>query len=194
MIGYKVIIGVIAAVIALLSYIPYFRNMFSGKTKPHAFSWLVWAVLLSIGFAAQVVENGGAGAWVAGSTAFLCFAIFVFALFKGKRDFPLFDWLCLLGAGIAIAIWRMTNDALIAVILVTLIDALGFLPTFRKAYHRPHEDTITTFGLNGLGFFLSLFALETYTVATWLYPASLVLTNSLFVLLVAIRRKQLSRA
>ena len=125
MVGYKVILAILAAVIALISYIPYFRNMFSGKTKPHAFSWLVWTVLLSIGFAAQVVEKGGAGAWITGSTAFLCFVIFGCALFKGERDFSRFDWLCLLGAGIAIVLWRVTNDALIAVVLVVLIDALG---------------------------------------------------------------------
>lgn len=188
MVDYKIVLAVLATVISLIGYVPYFRNMLSGKTKPHAFSWLVWAVITSIGFAAQVVEKAGPGAWVTGFTALICFVVFGFALFKGKKDFSLFDWLCLLGAFVAIALWRITQDALVAVILVSLIDALGFLPTFRKGYHKPHEDTITTFGLNALKFFISLFALETYTITTWLYPVSLVITNGLFVLMVYVRR------
>jgi hypothetical protein len=189
MLPYKVILSSLAVLIALISYIPYFRNIFLGRTKPHAFSWLVWSVLTGIAFAAQVVEKGGAGAWVTGFTAVACFTIFVFALFRGKRRFPLFDWLCLLAAFAGIALWVYTDNPAIAVVIVTLTDALAFAPTFRKGYQKPFEETASTFALSSLKFLIALFALESYSLATWLYPASLVLMNGAFVVMLLIRRK-----
>jgi hypothetical protein len=191
MIDYKESLGLIAILIGLVSYVPYFINIFRGKTKPHAFSWLIWAVLTGIAFAAQVTEKGGAGSWVTGVTALACFFIFVLALFKGFRHFPVFDWLTLAIACVSIIIWKLTNDPTISVILITVIDAIGFLPTFRKGFMRPFEETATTFTLSAIKFVPALFALESFTIATWLYPASLVLMNGLFVCMLLIRRKQL---
>lgn len=84
---YKIFLGYLAVVIGIVSYIPYITNIFRGKTKPHAFSWLVWAVLTGIAFAAQIVENGGAGTWVIEATALTCMVIFILALFMCNSFF-----------------------------------------------------------------------------------------------------------
>ena len=193
MLDYKVILGSIAIIIGFIAYFPYFRNIFAGKTKPHAFSWFVWGVLTSIAFAAQVVENAGAGAWATGFTALACFTISVLALFKGDKHFPLFDWFSLIAAFVAMALWWATKDPTASVILVTITDAFAYLPTFRKGFYKPHEETVITFALNSIKFLIAMFALETFSLATWLYPASLVLTNGLFVTLLLVRRKQMQK-
>lgn len=76
-------------------------------------------------------------------------------------------------------------------ILITVIDTLGFAPTFRKAYHKPQEETLITFALSAVKFVISIVALSNYSTVTVLYPASLVLMNGLFVAMLIIRRKQL---
>ena len=86
MLEYKTILGIIAVIIALAGYVPYFRDIFRGKTKPHAFSWLVWASLTGIAFFGQIFDKGGAGAWVTGFTAVVSFAIFFLALKKGEKN------------------------------------------------------------------------------------------------------------
>ena len=193
MFDYKVILGIIATLLALLSYIPYFRDIFMGKTKPHAFSWFVWAVLTAIAFAAQVVKNGGAGAWVTGFTALACFTISVLAVIKGKRDFPIVDWLSLGAAFIAMALWAYTNDPALSVILITLADALAFLPTFRKGFFFPNEETASTFFLSSIKFVFGILALNTFNISTVLYPASLVIMNGAFVVLLLARKNTLNR-
>jgi hypothetical protein len=187
----KVIIGIIAVILAALSFIPYIINIFKNKTKPHTFSWLVWSVLMAIGFAGQVSGNAGAGSWAIGVGSILCFSIFLASLFKGEKNIVLADWLSLLGAGISLIFWYVTNNALISIILITLIDMFGFFPTFRKAYYKPFEETSMTFFIAGLSDILVLFALENYSIITWLYPASLIITNILFVSMVGARRKSL---
>jgi len=56
---YKVILGTVAVVMALYSYVPYIKDIFAGKTKPHAFTWLIWGLLTSIAFFGQMADRGG---------------------------------------------------------------------------------------------------------------------------------------
>lgn len=189
---YKVLLGVTAVVIGFIGYVPYFRDIFSAKTKPHAFSWLVWGVLTGIAFVGQVVSGGGAGTWVTGFTTVICLVIFGLALSKGKKDFPLVDWLSLLGAGFALLLWFLTDDPLGAVILISIIDAVGFIPTYRKSYIRPSEETVFTYHMSSLKYLVGLFALGSYSLVTVLYPVSLIISNTLFVMLLITRRKQLA--
>lgn len=190
MVEIKIILGTIAVIIALIGYVPYFRDIFRGKTKPHAYSWLVWGILTGIGFFGQILNKGGAGAWVTGITALICFTIFFFALKKGERNITFSDKLTLFGAFIAMLSWYLTSNPLSALILVIITDALGFFPTFRKSYHKPKEETMLTFFLNGLKFAIALFALETYSLNTYLYPVYLILANWIFVGMLIVRRMQ----
>lgn len=188
----KEALGILAVLIGLIGYIPYFTTIFSGKTKPHAFTWFVWGLLTAIAFGGQIAGNGGAGAWVTGFTALVSFTICGLALVKGKRDFPLADWLCLAGCMLALALWAFTKDPLAAIILITIIDMMAFIPTFRKSYHKPQSEPAFTYALSGLKFVFGIMALSSYSLVTILYPASLVLTNGLFVGMILVRRKQLN--
>jgi hypothetical protein len=191
-VDYKTLLGGLAVLIGFLSYIPYFRDILKSKTKPHAFSWLVWSVLTGIAFFAQIVKDAGAGSWINAGTAIMCFAVFVLALVKGERNIKNADVWSLVGAGAGLVLWLLTDNPVMAVILVTLIDALGFFPTFRKSYYKPHEETLSTFVVSTIKYAISLIALQSYSVTTWLFPASLVLTNGLFVVMLIFRRKALS--
>lgn len=177
---------------ALVSYYFYFRDIWAGRTKPHAFTWLIWTSLTAIGFAAQIADDGGPGAWVTGFTAAVSVLIFATSLFRGERNITRSDWACLLGAGLAAVLWGVTDNALLAVILVSVIDALGFAPTFRKSFHRPHEETLITYELSGIKFVLALIALDNFTAVTAFYPASLVLMNGVFAAMLIIRRRQVA--
>lgn len=189
MLDYRLFLSAVGILFAFAAYAIYIRNILSGKTKPHAFSWFVWGVLASIAFAAQVSEKGGYGALVMGFTAVSCFFIAVLAFVKGKRDFPLFDWLSLAAAFVALGLWLYTKTPVLSVILITATDAFAFLPTIRKGYLKPREETATTFALSGTKFFLSLFALNRFTIATAFYPSALVAMNVFFVTMLLVRRR-----
>ena len=191
MTDYKIFLGYLAIIISFASYVPYFKNIFSGKVKPHAFSWFVWGLLTTVAFAAQVVDKAGAGAWVTASTALACYGVFALALFKGDRKFSLFDWVALVSALIALALWAFTKNPTMSVILVTVVDALGFLPTFRKGYYKPFEESAGLYTASTVKYIIGIFALQSLSVSTWLFPASLVITNAIFVLVLLVRRSQL---
>jgi predicted neutral ceramidase superfamily lipid hydrolase len=191
MIESKIIFAVIATILGLIGYIPYISDIFKGKTKPHIFSWFIWGLLTAIGFLAQVVGGAGPGAWVTGVTALICFLITALAFNRGEKNITRGDWFCFVGALFGIVLWVTTDNPLSAVILITIIDAVAYIPTFRKAYHKPFEETLIEYILSSLKFVVALFALDAFTLVTALYPVSLVITNGAFAIMVIVRRGKL---
>ena len=189
--GYQALLGAAGALVGLVSYVPYFRDMFRGTTKPHPFSWFVWGLVGAIAFSAQLVSGAGYGVLPTGITALACFAIAGFAVFeKTSRIMPL-DVVSFVGALLGIVVWRLTGDPLHAVVIVLCVHFLGFLPTYRKAYYAPHGETRLTFILSFCKWALGLLALGSFTLTTALFPAGVLVLNLSFVVMVTIRRWQL---
>jgi hypothetical protein len=192
MFDYKTVLGAVAAVIGIISYAPYLRDIFLLKTKPHFFSWFIWSILTGVAFIIQVITQGGPGAWVTGFTALICLFIAGLAIQYGEKRITVSDWFCFVGALLGIILWLTTENPVGAVIIITLTDALAFVPTFRKTYFKPQEETLVEYAFASLKFLIGLFALSTFNLTTALYPASLVFMNGLFVTMALARRKQLS--
>lgn len=190
----RVFIGVFAGVGSLFGYALYFRSIFQGKTKPHPFSWLIFLIVDGLAFAAQVVSGGGPGAWVLGVSSFMNGVVFIFALSRGERRIVPIDWICLVCAFAGIVLWHITNDPLAGVVFVTIADGLAKIPTIRKSYLRPNEESMSIWSLDIGKFILSIAALSSLTLTTTLFPAEAAITNALLVVIVLFRRSQLRRA
>ena len=147
---------------------------------------------MGITFFAQVFTGAGAGAWVTGISAVAVLGIALLSLSKGDKEVTIFDWICFSGAVLGIILWRATNDPLVAVIIVVIADTIAFMPTFRKAYIRPKEETMSLFVLSAAKYVVSLLALSTFSATTALFPAVLVASNLALVLLLIVRRRQLA--
>lgn len=182
-------VGILAALITLLGFVFYLRDVFRGKTKPHAFTWLIWSSINAVVFAAQITESGGAGSLVSGSVCVGTFAVFVSSLAQGEQNVVSLDWIFLAGAGLAGICWILTDGPLLSVILVTIIDGCGFLPTFRKSYYRPNEESISLYILDNIAFLASVFALDKISVETALFPLFVITIDSSLVGMILLRRR-----
>lgn len=185
----KTVLGTVAIVISIFGYAPYIYDIYRGKTKPHAFSWLIWGTLTAIAFAAQLSDNGGIGAWPTGITALLSGVIFVTSLKYGERNIVKSDWYYLIAAFIGLLLWPLAKSPLLSVIVVSIIDVLGFFPTFRKSYNRPFEETLSTHAITPIKHGLSTIALRNYSVVTVIYPLSLFISSVVFVIMLLVRRR-----
>lgn len=184
------LLGGIGSFISLASTIPYIWLMVKGQVRPHLFSWFIWGLFNFIAGCAQMVEGGGPGAWVNFASAASTWGTAILGLFMGgTRDIARSDWYALAGVGIATIPWALTDDPLWSVILITTIDMMAFYPTFRKGWVKPHEDMATSYAISAIKHVLGLMALNVYNITTMLFPASLVLTNSLFVAMLCVRRR-----
>lgn len=188
----KDIFAFIGIAITLVGYAAYITSIFRGNTKPHPFSWIIWATLTAIAFFAQISDEAGPGAWVTATTAVISYLIVVLAYLKRHdQTITRSDWITFLAAIFAIPLWFITDTPLWSVIWITIIDGLGFYPTFRKTWAKPSDELPFHYGVAGLKFIFALFSLENFTLITALYPFSLVIMNFTFIAMLYWRRFQL---
>ncbi|OGG79811.1 hypothetical protein A3A39_00905 [Candidatus Kaiserbacteria bacterium RIFCSPLOWO2_01_FULL_54_13] len=190
---YHVVLALVASLFGVVGYVIYIRNIFRGFTKPHVFTWLAFALLDFIVFAAQLVAGGGPGSFVLLLGAFANVAIAILAFTKGEKDITRSDWVYFTLALLAILLWRVTYEPLTAVVILSLALILSYIPTFRKSYGKPHEESISIWGFDVFRFGISLFALSSFNLTTVLFPASIVVANASLVLMLLLRRRTLGR-
>jgi hypothetical protein len=187
----KVILGFCSVIPAAIGYVPYVYNILKGKTKPHAYSWLVWSAIALVGFIIQVRGQGGPGSWLLGVATASTFSIFVLSLFYGHKDIHIADKISLAFATLAFVFLIGIDQPLTAAILITIIEAVGaFFPTFRKSYNKPFEETALAYFTYAISIGLSLLALEHYTLASILYPSVDFLLYFTLVTFLLVRRYQ----
>jgi len=184
----KALLGTIAVVCGLAGYVPYFYGMAKGRTRPHVFSWFIWGVLTGIAFIIQLAANAGPGAWITGVTALACLSIAACALKYGERTITRSDWITFIVGMLSIPLWLVTKDPVWSVLLISIIDALGFWPTFRKTWHKPWEEALTSHFVNGSKWIFAIAALNEMTFTTAFYPFTLVIINNVFVAMALWRR------
>ncbi len=186
----KSVIGVVAVILVFVGYVPYIRDVLAGRTVPHVYSWFLWGFVTAIAFALQFSGNAGIGAFVTLAAASMCSVVFVLGMMgKGKKDITLVDSIFMILALVALVVWVFAKQPVLSAVLTTMIDLLGFAPTVRKSWNKPHTETISFYYLNSLRFALAIVSLQHYSVVTALYPASWLVANGGFALLLWWRRR-----
>lgn len=188
----KEIPATIAIVLTFVAFIPYVRSILRGQTKPHVFSWLIWGLASVIVFLAQLAEGAGIGAWSIGISGVLALYI-AFLAYQHQADGGITrpDWVFFFLAMASLPLWYLTRNPFWAVIILTLVDTLGFGPTFRKAYRAPYEEQLLLYIFMTLSNLTSIAALERYTWTTILFPAVVSANCVIFIAIVMIRRKSI---
>ena len=146
---------------------------------------------MSIAFVAQVVENAGPGSWHIGMSALVTFFIVGVSFFRGEKNITRSDWVAFIIALSAIPVWKMTGNPLWAIVIVSMIDAAAFYPTFRKSWKKPWEESALAYFIGMVQFSLSIFALERVAFTTVLYPAVVMTFDALLFLFLLWRRRVL---
>ena len=187
---FRIVMGASSVVIMFAAYGVYFwQSTRQNNVQPHPFSWLLWGLVTGVAYVVQVVMGAGPGSWVAGFTAVICLLIGTFSLLRNRWHFSRFEWISL-GAGLVVLLYYLiVKNPTWSAILATATDVIGYAPTLRKGWLEPRRDSVTSFALNSAKFIPALAALNSYSLATWLYPATLVVVNGLVACLLLYRRR-----
>lgn len=190
---YKEVLSAVAIALTFVAFYPYLRGIIRGTTMPHVFSWAIWGSTTFVVFLAQLQAGGGVGAWPIGVSGAITAMIATVAYVK-RADVTITraDWLFLSAAMSSLPLWYATSDPTWAVVVLTVVDLLGFGPTLRKAYVAPHSESSVFFGLFAARNVIVVMALESYSVATVLFPAVIAIASALLILLIAYRRRSMA--
>ncbi|OGK62400.1 hypothetical protein A2334_02750 [Candidatus Roizmanbacteria bacterium RIFOXYB2_FULL_38_10] len=187
----KIFISILAIILTFIGYVPYIRDTFTGKTTPHIYTWFIWGFVTAIAFGLQLSGGAGVGAWITLAVVLISALIFVVGLRNGKKDIAPLDTVFLLLSLVALVLWLIAKQPILSIILVCTIDMFGFVPTIRKSWHKPYSETLFSYELAGFRHGISLLALQNYSIVTWLYPVTWSIANTLFSVMLIIRRRQI---
>lgn len=190
----KTLLGFTAIGLTFIGYIPYFKDIIKGKTKPHLYSWFLWFLVTGIVFALQYTGGAGIGSFVTLTVSLMC-AIVIGLSFKYgvNRDVKLIDAVFILLALAALGFWLIAKQPVISTILSTTIDLFGFAPTIRKSWNKPHTETLSFYAITSFRFLITILSISHYSIVTALYPTAWLFGNGLFALMLLIRRRRLAK-
>lgn len=186
----KEIISLVAVILTFIAYIPYYRDILRGKTHPHIYTWSLWGLLTVLLVIFQIKGGAGSATWVTAAAGILCIGVVFLSLKNGKKDITTSDTVIALLSLAAIGFWLIADQPVVSVILVIIADMLAFIPTIRKSWHRPYNETLSLYVTNALRFFLALAAVETYTFLSSAWIIAWAVGNALFSMMLVIRRRQ----
>jgi len=172
----KELASTLAIILTLIAFLPYLRGILGNTIKPHFFTWVIWGITTTVVFFAQLQDKGGVGAWPVGVSGCLTISIAVLAFIKrADISIRLLDWVFLIAALSSLPVWFFTTDPMLAVVILTIVDVLGFGPTAIKVWHAPWTESPVFYFLYVISNLLVLVALENYSVTTALFPAAIAL-------------------
>lgn len=185
----KLLFSAIAIALTFIAFIPYIYSIVVGKTKPHVFSWIIWGLTTVIVFFAQLQAGAGIGAWPIGVSGCITLLIAFLAFIKrGDISITKVDWLFFGSALASVPLWYFSSEPLWAVVVLTLVDLLGFGPTMRKAYDCPHQENRLFFTLFLVRNCFAILALEHFSLTTVLFPLSVNMVCCLLLAIISYRR------
>jgi hypothetical protein len=187
----KEIFSVLSIIAAIMAAAPYIAGIIRKETKPHMFSWLIWGLSSIICGMVQLAEGAGPGSWPLIVNGVYCLGVSFASLWIGTRDIKKIDYVVLGITLSTLPLWAITKNPLWSVLIVVTIDGLGYIPTIRKSWSRPQEESALSWALSCVFFIVSLLALEKIKITTCLYPAIFTVINTGFVLFLLARRKTL---
>jgi hypothetical protein len=188
----KSLLGIIATIIAVVGYVPYIRDTFSGKTKPHVFSWFLWSVVSFIAFGIQITNKGGFGSLANLAMGIICLIIFGRSLMNGTKQISKFDVISLILAIISIILWLIIKQPLLSITLVVIVDLFSFLPTFRKSWINPYQETLITWIMNCVRQILIILSLDQINIINAMYPIYAFIAVFIFWVMLIVRRKKVN--
>lgn len=180
-------------ILTFVAYIPYYRDIISGKTRPHVYSWSLWSLLTILIVALQIQGGAGPATWVTAAAGLLCVGVVFLSLRNGKKDITKSDTAVAILSLLAIVFWLFIHQPEISLTLVIVADLLAFIPTVRKSYIDPYSETLSLYITNALRFGLTLLAVEHYTYLSSAWVIAWAVGNALLSLLLIARRMKLRK-
>ena len=184
-------LGLLSVALAILAAIIYIAQTLRGEVRPHPLSWFLFGILSLTGYLVQRDEGARQGSWTLMAMTVICFLFVAASVARGERSFSRREWAFAVAGGAVFIVYLFTRQSNVAAALTTLVDALGYGPTFVRGWSQPKKDSVASFALNGIKFVPSLMAMDPISFATSFYPATLLVLNAAVAIMLVMRRRAL---
>ena len=176
-----VFIGAGVQVVGMAAYI---KETLQGKTKPNRMSWLMWSATPLIAGVAALADGAGLAALptlISGSSA-LVGLLASFANRNAYWKLGRFDYLCGLFSVLALVLWYITREPVIAILFAIISDIFATTPTVIKSWKQPKTETALAYTTGLFNALTSFTAIQTLTFSSIAFPLYWSLANCCIIL------------
>lgn len=181
---------IISAGLSLTGALVYIRDMFRGKSKPNLVTWGLWAFAPLIATIAALSADADGWAtvriFISGFGPLLVF-ISAFIVPKSYWRLSRFDYICGVFSIIAILVWLVAKQPLLAILLLAVADLFATLPTIIKAWKYPETETLYTYFIGLFTASIIIPAIPVWNIENSAFQIYLLLAN--VALFIAVSRK-----
>jgi hypothetical protein len=188
----RAVIGAAAAIINVLGFMPYIRDILRHKTKPERAMWWIYVFMFGVLFAAQMDAGGRWLLLITGAYLVESAVIAMLSVRYGYGSFHKRDTISLLVAAVGLLLWLATDMPLVAIMLVIIVDFAGFWLTLVKTWHAPHTETLISWQLACVSAILSMFSISTWKLDIVVYPLYAAVVTALLAWLIMHRRTKVT--
>ena len=159
----------IGALLNIVGSGTYAFNTLKGKTKPNRVTWFLWALAPLIAVSAQWAEGV---TWAALMTFMVGFGplIIFLASFVNRKAFwkiTKLDIVCGLISVLALVLWLITGQGIVAIIFSILADFVAGVPTLVKAFYEPETEHPSVFRNSAISAAITLLTIKEWSFANY---------------------------
>jgi len=173
---YLVFVG---AIIHLIGVSLYIKAMFKRKVKPNKVTWLMWSVAPLIGTFAALSAGVGLAVIPLFMMGVGSLLVFIISLFRKNSYWKVnkFDYICGILSVLALVLWYITKEPIIAIIFSILSDFFAAVPTIIKAWKYPETESSSAYIAALLSALTSFAAIKVWNFESLAFPCYLVIFN-----------------
>ncbi len=179
------VFAIAGSVINFVACLSYVRAILKAEAAPNRVTWSLWTIVPLIAAAAQWRSGVGISTLVVLSVAAgpACVVLASFVGGMGSWRLGPFDYACGACSLAALALWAITGDPVIAIVLSILADFAAALPTIRKAWLQPATEDRPAYLIAFAGMIVGLLSVREATFAAYAFNGYLVAGSGLLALI-----------
>ena len=177
--------GVAAPIFSIIAFIPYIRAIYKKETKPSGASWWTWTFINFVALASS--RYAGAPWQVLLLPIWFCLSQIYIAILStkyGDNNWDFGNKLCVAGACVGVALWIITGQPLLALIISIIADIFASIPNFRHVWTNPEQENRLGWTLGWGGIIFGVLAVSEWSLAEASLPIYFFLNSTVVVLLI----------
>lgn len=188
-ISVKSIFGLLSGIGTIYAFIPYVADTVNNRTQPQRASWLIWSVLGSIAFFAQLYEGASASLWFVAAQVSGTIIVFILSIRCGSGVYlKSSDYWILCAAVFGLVLWFFAETATYSLMITITISLLGGSITVVRAFKNPDGETLSTWVIFLMASVCALFSVGSLNPTLLAYPMYLCVLYSAIVFAILLGR------
>jgi hypothetical protein len=184
--------GFTAGVVSFFAYLVYIKSIINKKTKPSRTTWWIFTFVGLITSLSYYFSGAIETMWVPIFDVIGVLIVAILSIKYGEGGSDKLDVYCFLGSIFSLILWFIFKNPLMALILNLFMDFIAIIPTIKKSYLRPQDESRMSWLITFIANLMNFGAITKISFGIIIYPLYMTLSNGFITYLLFKKRKRIN--